>query len=126
MQDFTKKHLKALANDVNINKAIDNLRNEVTDAAMKQVATATNVHSWNKTWKLNPSVVSDIASSARTEVRAAHDEAIREAVATLKERYTDAFVAQMIERHLKDTIEAQVKAGVAKRLKEISEGLAKA
>lgn len=126
VQEFAKKHLKALVNEGTIKAEADKLdralRLEVQNVLSSKFGTITGSH-WNQTFTINPkckSAIEDIADRAyRAEIQKMWDCVEND----LRARFTPERIEAEIERKLTSEINRRIDEGVKARLDAIKNTL---
>lgn len=123
VQEFTKKHLKAIANEAVFRKVAEDARaanetvaREASNETLHKIGMFTGQR-WNQTFSLLPEVKAALRDGALTEVRTAINEAVKSAVAKYDE--SDA-INRLIDKAIDAHIESKIQEGVKKKLTEIT------
>lgn len=124
VQDFARKHLKPIAGDVikpMIDAATKACQREACDALAQALGTfRKGTYSYTtETFALRPEIARELRAEASREVASA----IKNAVAEIRQEYTDAAIQRAVDRQVNAQIQDEIRVKVAARLKQISASL---
>jgi hypothetical protein len=126
VQEFTKKHLKAIANEAAMLQAKTDVANaskevarEEANQALDKLGMFNGNNQWTRTFVLRPEIKSAITDCALAKI----EETINSSVKTALSQYTDASIARRVENLVNTHIRKQISDGVKAKLDEISKQL---
>ena len=115
--------MKSIADSPNIQSVKKDLAEQALNIVTAELGTITGNYGWNQKIVLRQSVRDELVKQAKGVAQTAIQEAIKDGIAQARAGIDSEYVSKLIDAQVKHTIDYEVKAGVAARLKAIASGL---
>ena len=124
VQEFTKKHLKSIADSPNIQSIKNDLAQQAVNVVTNELGVLSGTYGWNQKVALYPAVKKELVDAAKAAAQEAIINAVAEGVKAARAEVNAEYIKSRIDEQVKSIVAYEIREGVKTRLREISTGLA--
>jgi hypothetical protein len=126
VQDFAKKHLKALVNEGSIQRVANQLEktlaSQAEDIINKKFGTLSGDY-WNRKFTLNTNAKAALNDAAESAYRSHIQDSWKQMEKRLTDRYSEQYIADQIARTVEAEVNKRIQLGVQARLDAIKNSI---
>jgi hypothetical protein len=126
VQEFTKKHLKALVNEGSIQKVANAIDKRLRDKAEEIIVDKFGIESgnyWNSKFTLNDTAKAALNDAADSAFRSHIIRLFAETERRMAERYSEQYISEQITRVVDANVNKRIAEGVKERLDAIKNSI---